>query len=435
MSETQQRRFERNALILLVSSVGTSALGFAYWAVAERLFSTADVGRASTIVMTVTMLGAIGGMALGSMYERFLTSTGPHQRRAVVIGAAAVTGACLLLGSAFALLHPVPSVLRTTAEHVLLPLVVVAFGLFALADAILVGLRRPRLVAWKNLSVSVLKLLALVAVAGASAGAAGIYGSWAVLAGIAGMIAIGWAIFRGDGPARARATSLPPSSVLWAHHRAVFSLMLVGSVAPTVLPLMVVQRLGLESAAHYNVAAVIVTAVAMLDMAIASSYISEAGHPQTDTAATTRRLLVVKAVTACVTVVALAGIGPIMLRIVGADYAEAATGFLRLMAVAAVAQLFIGTYALLCRIESRLTLLTRIQIVAIAALIGGCWWAMEQWELTGVGLVFVTVDLAMAAIVAVPFWRSLGRLLNTDATRTPPPAQDGITVTTGAERS
>lgn len=405
-------RFERNAIILLVASATTSALGFVYWAVAERLFSTDEVGRASTIVATATMLGTVGGMALGSMYERFLTSTGPNLGRAVMLGAGAVTGACALLGVGLALLHPVPALFPYQAEEFAMPVVVVAFGLFALADPVLIGLRVPGLVAWKNIAVSIVKLLALVGVAAAGAGAAGIYGSWSVLALAAAVLSIGWAVLRGDPAARTRPPSLPSRKRLWAHHRAVFSLMLMASLAPTVIPLLVVYHAGLTVAAYYNVAAIIVTAVAMLDIATASSYVSEAGHPSTDTQAVTRRLLRVKAVVAAVTVVALSGVGPLMLRIVGPEYAAAAADFLRLMAIAALAQLYIGLYALLCRIESRLTLLTTVQVVTLTALLGGIWWALPQWGLTGIAAVFIVVDLVAAAVITVPLWRALNRLLH-----------------------
>jgi len=408
-------RFELNAIILLVSSSVTSALGFIYWAAAERLFSTDAVGRASTIVATATMLGAIGSMALGSMYERFLTSTGPHLRRAVLIGAGVVTAACALLGIGLAALQPVPALFPHRFEEFAMPAVVVSFGLFALADPILIGLREPSLVAWKNITVSVVKLAALVVVAAVGTDAAGIYGSWSAIALVAAVLAIGWAAVRGDPESRRRPPSLPSRKVLWAHHRAVLSLMLMASVAPTVIPLMVVHHAGLTVAAYYNVAAIIVTAVAMLDIATASSYVSEAGHPRTDTAAITRRLLRVKAVVAAATVIALAVVGPLMLRLVGPNYAEAASGFLRLMAIAAVAQLYIGLYALLCRIESRLGLLTAVQLVSLAALIGGVWWALPQWGLTGVAVVFIIVEASAAAVVTVPAWRALNRLLRTSS--------------------
>ena len=66
MTQSDHRsRFEVNAATLMISSAAASALGFVYWIVAARLFTTSSVGQASTVISAATMLGTVACMALG----------------------------------------------------------------------------------------------------------------------------------------------------------------------------------------------------------------------------------------------------------------------------------------------------------------------------------------------------------------------------------
>lgn len=403
-------RFELNAAILLTSSLGASALGFVYWAVAERQFSTEAVGRASTILIAATMVGTVGTLGLGSMLERFISSCGHQARRAVWGASAIIAITSLVLGILFAQFVPVaPTLFPHEWERYCFGVVAAAFGLYAVADPILIGLRRAGYVAVKNLGVAVIKLAALFPLAGL--GAVGIYLSWASISLAAAVAAIICAALYWSDSTVAREPSLPSRSTLISHHRAVFSLLIVGSLTPAVIPLMVAQRLGFEDAAYFNVAAVIVTAVSMLDHSISSSYMAEASHPDIDTAATTRRLLTMKVLAGCATVLGLAVLGPIMLSIVGPGYADGAGDYLRLMAFAMIAQFAISFYAQLARIESRLTLLTRVQIVSVVLLLSGSWWALGEWGITGIGIIFVAVELFCFLLILGPCIAALRRVL------------------------
>src|ERR1700730_15642847 len=46
----------RNSLYLILSSGLQACLGFAFWIITARLFSTADVGRASSLISATTVI-------------------------------------------------------------------------------------------------------------------------------------------------------------------------------------------------------------------------------------------------------------------------------------------------------------------------------------------------------------------------------------------
>ncbi|PJJ58324.1 O-antigen/teichoic acid export membrane protein [Mumia flava] len=408
MSVLPGSRMERNAGVLLLSSAATSILGFAYWYAAERTFATAEVGRASTVVTTATMLGTLACLSLGGMYERFLPASG-HRVRALIaggIGAVGLSG--MLIGCVFAAIDPSPAMFDASVERVAFPAVVVALALFALADPIAVGLREPRAVAAKNVGFGVAKLAVLVPLAGT--GAVAIYGSWTLLALVATTTTLVWALARGSRAVAAADPTLPRVRLLLSHHGAVLALMLVGTVTPLCLPLIVLDRLGPESAAHFNVAQVIVVAVTMMIAACGSSFIAEAAQPGADPRAALRQLARMLVALGLAGAAGLALIGPLMLRLVGVDYAAESGRYLQVAGAALLPQTFVGAYALLCRLESRLRLLVAVQVVAVVGIIGGTLLLVDALGVTGVGVAMLATESACAAIVAVPTMLAVRRI-------------------------
>ena len=56
-----------NAGSLIGTTAVTSGLGFAFWWLAARMFSTEAVGLASAIISTMTLLGSASILGLGTL--------------------------------------------------------------------------------------------------------------------------------------------------------------------------------------------------------------------------------------------------------------------------------------------------------------------------------------------------------------------------------
>src|ERR1039457_1181882 len=90
-----------NASSLVAATGITSVLGFAYWAVAARLFSQQAVGYGSAAVSAMTLLGTIGMFGLGTV----LIGELPRRRRRAGLVSAALLASGLgsmVLGLGFA---------------------------------------------------------------------------------------------------------------------------------------------------------------------------------------------------------------------------------------------------------------------------------------------------------------------------------------------
>jgi O-antigen/teichoic acid export membrane protein len=62
----------RNALYIILNSGVQAVLGFAFWIITARVFSTANVGRASSLISAISLLSFLGLLGLNTTFIRYL---------------------------------------------------------------------------------------------------------------------------------------------------------------------------------------------------------------------------------------------------------------------------------------------------------------------------------------------------------------------------
>ncbi|MGD9695293.1 MAG: polysaccharide biosynthesis protein [Thermoleophilia bacterium] len=398
---------EANALILMASSLLTGALGIAYWIVAEQFYPTEKVGQAAAMMSTATMLSSLACLSLGGSYQRFLPIAGARTRM-LIVGGMALTGAvALLLGGAFVLIGVGGDRLYDNdVERLLFPLIVAVLTAYALLDPILTGLRRAGLVAAKNVSLSVAKIVPLPLLAFTATGFA-IAGSWAVLALIV-TAAVLLPLLRGgldrhDG----EASQLPPVRQLWAFQGASLAVTLVQTVTPLCLPLIVLAKLGADYSAYYNLVAALGVAVSLLRANVLASYVVEASAPDADHGPLTRRMIRLMVIVCLACAAGLALGGPVLLWMTGEHYAHAATSLVLVMAIDTLLGGVTAAYAAIAYVTRRLGVLVASQVAYVALTVVGALLLVSPMELLGVGVASLAAQAVSVAIVALPLARHL----------------------------
>ena len=167
--------WERNRVLLgnagsLAATTGiTSITGFAYWAVAARMFSQGAVGYGSASISAMTMLGTVGMLGLGTLLMGELPRS---ESRTGLIAAALLTSAIgsAILGLLFSLVTPLMSsrfedLVRSPGQTVIFILGVVFTGVTLVYDQATIGLLRGDLQLKRNLVFSIVKLVIMPGVA------------------------------------------------------------------------------------------------------------------------------------------------------------------------------------------------------------------------------------------------------------------------------
>lgn len=210
----------KNASSLLATTGVTSAMGFAYWAIAARLFSQRAVGYGSATISAATLLGTIGMFGLGTVLIGELPRR-QARRGGLVSAALLVSGlGSLVLGLGFALVAARLSsrfdqLTGTPLRTLLFGFSVMLMAVGLVFDQATIGVLRGGVQLFRNFVFSLAKLLLMpvAAIVLHDQFGAGITVSWACgmalslaaaaiqlrLTGAAVLCRPDWAVLRGLG--------------------------------------------------------------------------------------------------------------------------------------------------------------------------------------------------------------------------------------------
>jgi O-antigen/teichoic acid export membrane protein len=243
-SATTTPAWRRNKEILgnagtLIATAGVSALlGFAFWAVAARLFSQEAIGYAAASTSAMTLLGTIGMFGMGTF---LIAELAKRPGRANLVAASMLTSSlgALLLGSIFVLVAPHMSASLRNADGTVIGALILVAGVMLCAatfvfDQASIALLRGGLQLSRNIALASAKLLVLPAAAYVlhDQFGTGIALSWVVGTAISVMPVAIWLRWKGS-----RVLAKPDWVVLRGMRRTVLTYNWLGlaALAPTLL--------------------------------------------------------------------------------------------------------------------------------------------------------------------------------------------------------
>jgi len=329
----------RTSSFLLASSAVGSIFGFAFWLLCAHLTSSVQIGYAASFLAYINLYSTITTLGLTNAVIRFL----PHHKNkdayfSTVLAITLITS--LILGSflielirfispklSFALNNPV-----TLA---LLLLILVISSLSSIADASLMANKASKNIFIKSLWQSPIKImLPFVFI---SLGMNDILAIYA-LTTIIGFIYEMGVLFR----THHRRFKIDKSSLINSFRFTSGNFMgtIFGILPATLVPILVLNRLGASQAAYFYIAAQFASVLSIVSSSTAQAYLAEASNDQSShylahlkKAAKNLYLLLIPAV------IFMALVGTQILRIYGQSYYSHAAIVLVLLAIAS---LFIG---------------------------------------------------------------------------------------------
>ncbi len=364
----------RNGYALVASSAVTSGLGLAFWLVAARSYSAADLGRAAALLSAMLLIADIAQLNLKGALTRFLPVAG-GQGTTLVIRAYAfsATLAGLLAGafvlSAGTLSAELAPLLAAPATGVWFVISAMAWTIFVLQDAVLTGIRRAPLVLTENLAYSVAKLGLLLLLAAATP-ALGVFLSWTipVLVAVAVVNVLVFrrllAIHTASHPGRRRPASLlgylagdTIGYAIWA-----------GTTG--VVPLVVLHVEGAEASAGYFVAWSIAYGLYLVCSGLGQSLLVEASHAPAHAGELARETLRESLRIVVPATVAVVLIAPALMSLLGDAY-EQYTDTLRLLAGSAIPYAVVSVHANLARVRRQMgkliTIYASLAVIVLGA--------------------------------------------------------------------
>lgn len=393
----------RNAYALIVNTGVTAILGFVYWVVAARFYSTRDVGLAAAAISAMTLLAGLSLFNLEAVLVRFVPIAGASTRR-LAISVYAISGVAATILAALFILgldiwEPTLGFLKASGGGVWFVIATVAWMIFVLQDGILVGLGRAVWVPIENAIFGVGKLVLLVAFVGA--GPIGIFQSWTIAAAVV-VIPFTLLIFYRFIPEHMRvpAVSGEPLSQQMLRQYAVADY--VGAMfdlaAISLLPLLVTHWAGPEENAFFYQSWIIAYTLILVANNTARALTVEAAKDQAQLQSYGRVVFAHTLKLLVPAVVAMVVLAPLLLSVFGPEYAEKGTLTLRILAVSALPHTVVLMALVTARLQHQLREVIAIQVVTSLLVLGVALALAGQYGSLGAAIAWLGAQ-AMVALV------------------------------------
>jgi O-antigen/teichoic acid export membrane protein len=408
------REIIRNVGSLLATTGLSSLLGFAYWAVAARLFTQEAVGYAGALVSAMNLLATVGMFGLGTLLIAELPKL-PSRSNIITAALLAASSVSAIVGVAFVLLAPHFSVTFRNSLGTPTGALVVAAGVVITAatlvfDQAAIGLLRGGLQLSRNSVFVVAKLLALPAAAVVlhDQFGIGIMLSWVAGAAVSSVPVAIWLWWRGS-----HVLAQPDWHVLRRMRRkiAAHNWLNLAAQAPTMLiPIVVTIAVSPVANGAFYAAWMLVSFLYILQTHLSTVLFAVASNDPHALARKLRFTLRMSFLFGLPGMAALGLGGHLLLRIFGPGYAAEGAVPLSLLVLAYIPLIPRSYYIAVCRASGRISraagVLTGAAIMDVAAVTVGARWH----GLVGLSLALLAARVLTGAVTTPSVVRAaLGR--------------------------
>jgi hypothetical protein len=285
------------------------------------------------------------------------------------------------------------------------------WGVFALQDGVLTGLRQTAWVPIENTFYGLAKILFLIALA-TILPEHGIFASWTIPMVLA-LVPVNLLIFRRLIPrhvatAQDRAISITPRQII-QFVMGDYAGSLFVEMSTALLPVIVLSQAGANANAHFYLAWTIAYSLRLVAMNMATSLTVEAAADQTKLGLYSRSMLIHMGRLLLPMIVVVFLGAPYLLRLFGESYAAEGTSLLRLLALAVIPTGINGLYLSIARVQRRMMGVVLVQGSLCALTLSLSIVLLKSMGITGIGLAWLLGQTAVATVLLLTQLRSLLR--------------------------
>jgi O-antigen/teichoic acid export membrane protein len=379
----------RNSFFLMATTALTAVLGFLFWLVVARLYPVNEVGRATSLLSTVALLSYFSLFGLDTSLVRHLPRAARRSEHTssvlITVVGTGLLAALIFLGIV-PFVAPELTFVGSSWRHATTFVTLAMFAaLNLLTDAVFIALRAAK---YNLLINGVLMGFTKIALPFlfVSAGAIGIFAASGIASGVAAVVSV--VAIHHKLKIRLRWRFSP--EVLRETFR--YSLgnyisSCLNLVPLLVIPILVLNRLGPETAAAYFIAFQIATVINSVSYAVGEALFAEGSHQQEDLRALMRRSTAIMGAVITPAVGATVLLASPVLEVFGSAYQSMAHGTLVVLAVSSFAVAFNTWTSFLLKITRRLVVMIVSEVVfaggttllAVLAAPHGPAWVAAAW--------------------------------------------------------
>ncbi|HEX6462481.1 MAG TPA: oligosaccharide flippase family protein [Candidatus Saccharimonadales bacterium] len=388
----------KNSLYLMLATFSVAGFGFVFWIIVSWSYAASAIGLAATLLSVSNLLSILSLAGFDTTFIKFLPNAKKLKNAYISTGFMVVGCISIVLSFAFVLTLPLTSpnlafVLTNTSYFIAFVFFTLVTSLNVLTNAIFLACRFAKDIFIINVIFSIVKValpllvsngdvMTLFIVAGVSQ-LVGLLLSLLII-----RVQIGYVFHFRIHKTILREVKKYASSVYVA---SIFNLL-----PPTLLPLLVVQNLGAESAAYFYMAFTIATALYTIVYSTMQSVFAEGSH---DEAALKLHLVKALKLIGVLLVPAMSitvGLSSFILRLFGEQYAVKGSALLQLFALGALAVAASSAMGAIFKVTKQLRSIIIMNIVYAGVILGISYLFTAQFGIIAIGWAWLLGNLASA---------------------------------------
>jgi len=324
----------RNSIFLILNNIVTTGLGFFFWMIIARLFSTSEVGYATTIISAIGLVASFSFLGLNVSLIRYLPRS--HEKSRLIGSCINLTALVSIVASIiFLILIPLVSpklmfVLDSFNFMFAFVLASLFWVLFSIVNSIFIASRKSNIVLIKSTVFGLIKLIFPVLLV--SFGVFGILGSYYLAALIGFLFSLFYFKYK-----LVIDFSLIKKMFKFSFGNYIASIF--GMMPMLVLPIMIIHLIGPESTAYFYVSWMIAGLLFFVPGAVGQSLLTEGSYDNNGLDKKVKKAYKFTFLLLIPGILILIFFGKYLLLLFGKDYSL--EGF-RLLQILAISSIFYG---------------------------------------------------------------------------------------------
>jgi O-antigen/teichoic acid export membrane protein len=405
----------RNAVYLVVNSAVNSLTGVLFWIAAARIYDAGEVGLASAAVSAVGFVVLFASLGLDYGLVRFLPGDGGGAND--IINTCLVTAglaAIALAGVFIAGLNVWSPALLPIRES---PLFLASFILLALVFMtsvfvmqVSIARRRSGLALAQGVIFGVSRFVPLFLLASVTT-SLGIYISWGLAVAASTLIAAVWFLPRAVKGYRPRlALKKTALAGMLRFSLANYISSITWSIPLVILPLMVVNILGVEQNAYFYIGWSVASIIFMIPAGTAQALFAEGSRDGESLERQVRKSLKISLVLVIPALIVLVALGDKILWLFGREYSQNTTRLVWVIAPSVIPMSVNFIYLSIRRVQKKMKSVVILTAFMAAVTLGLSYILLPVMGILGAGVAWLTGQVGASVLVAADYlWKKGAR--------------------------
>lgn len=395
----------RNSIFLMLGTFIMAVLGFVFWMISARLFSSEQVGLVTTIISAAGLITSFSLLGLNSGIIRFLPKS-ERKNKKINTAFTLVALITIVITSIFLLFAgKISPELIFIKKNIIFSFIFIIFMIFnslnSMIDSVFIAYRSSEFVLLKNFIFSFSKIILPFFLV--SFGAYGLFGSWMIAVILAFIAVFFILIIKFDySPRFVFYDSIirKIGKYSFGNYAAGF----IGGLPVLVLPLIIISKLGADFSAYFYMAMMIANLLFIIPNATSNSLFAEGSYDEDKIREQLRKAVKIIAVLMIPAILAIIFFGKYVLFFFGQEYSIEGFRFLQLLALSGIFVAINAVLGTLFRVEKRVKELIIISIIGAGLVLGLSLLFLNMGlGLSGVGWAWV-INQFIVCIVYLGLW-------------------------------